>query len=317
LNVKRFEKDLFAVDTNNLRADLKNLEEKYPDFLPLYIEHVLGLGPIADTNELAYSGTKLFLKLNRKPYEKSEQLYANFDQIKNELTETFRYCKYYFPQYPVPAIITTVGPMDALAPMSNYEPSPNFIGKDFLAIGLQFYLGKDFDIYNDPNYISQIAPAYRSRRFTKDYIVADVIKLVVDDMFPDSSSRLAFGEQMIERGKRVALLKRLMPYTNDTIILGYTKDQLQWVEKNERTIYNYFTQSGLLYELDPILIRPYLTDGPFTRELGESSPGNIATYTGWRIVESYLKNSGEKSSLAMLMRLNSKEILAGSKYTPR
>ncbi|MBU6159160.1 MAG: hypothetical protein KGP35_09035, partial [Bacteroidetes bacterium] len=166
LKVERFEKDFYALDTNRIREGLFSLEKKYPDFLPLYINHVLGLGPLNDSNELAFSGTKLFLRLNRKPYEYSSKLYENFDEIQKELSEAFRYCKYYFPNYPVPKIFTTVGPLDALAPMSSMEPSPNFMGHGFIGIGLQFYLGKDFEIYKDPDYISQIAPAYRSRRFS-------------------------------------------------------------------------------------------------------------------------------------------------------
>jgi hypothetical protein len=206
--------------------------------------------------------------------------------------------------------------MDGLAPMSNYEPSPNFLGKDFLAIGLQFYLGKDFDIYNDPDYISQIAPSYRSRRFSKEYIVSDVMKLVVDDLYPDSSSRLSFSDQLIERGKRAWLLKKLLPESHDTIILGYTTEQFNWAKKNEKTIYNYLTQSGLLYERDPILVRPFLTDGPFTRDLGEQSPGNIGLFIGLRMVESYI-NQKKETDVKTIMRMSSKEIFSESRYKPK
>jgi hypothetical protein len=316
LKIQRFEQDLFAIDTNHVKEGLTTLEKKHPAFLPLYIGNVLGLGPITDSNELAFTGTKLYLMLNRKPFEKAKLLYKNFDDTKNQLTSSFQYTRYYFPDYPVPKIITTVGPLDGLAPMSNGEPSPNFIGNDFLAIGLQFYLGKDFEIYNDPDYISQIAPLYRSRRFSKEYIVADVMKLVVDDLYPDSSSRLAFSDQLIERGKRAWLLKKLLPETHDTIILGYTGQQLAWAEKNEKSIYNYFTQNGLLYERDPILVRPYLTDGPFTRELGEESPGNIGLFIGLRIVESYERKQ-KSTDVKMVMRTPAQQILNESRYKPK
>lgn len=316
LTIQRFEQDLFAIDTNHVKEGLFELGKKYPAFLPLYIGNVLGLGPITDSNELAFSGTKLYLMLNRKPFEKAKLLYKNMDGIKKDLTSAFQYTRYYFPDYPVPNIITTVGPLDGLAPMSNGEPSPNFIGKDFLAIGLQFYLGKDFDIYNDPDYISQIAPLYRSRRFSKEYIVPDVMKLVVDDLYPDSSSRLAFSDQLIERGKRVWLLKKLLPATHDTIILGYTGEQLKWAEKNEKSINNYFTQNGLLYIRDPVLVRPYLTDGPFTRELGEESPGNIGLFIGLRIVESYI-NQKKSTDVKTIMRTQAQQILNESRYKPK
>lgn len=150
LRIQRFENDFFAIDSNNTRTGLVQLEKKYPQFLPLFINHVLGLGPLNDSNQLAFEGGKRFLHLNNPVYEKSKELYSNFSNITDELTNGFRYLKYYYPNYEVPVVITTIGPMDALAPMSNNEPSPNFMGNDFLAIGLQFYLGQDFFIYNDP-----------------------------------------------------------------------------------------------------------------------------------------------------------------------
>ena len=316
LNVQRFEQDLFAIDTNYVKEGLVALEKKYPTFLPLYINHVLGLGPLTDSNELAYSGTQLFLKLNRQPYEKAQKIFRDFEGVKKELSKCFQYTTYYFPEYKAPLMITTVGPMDALAPMSNQEPSPNFMGEGFIAVGLQFYLGKDFDIYNDPDYVSQIAPTYRSRRFSKEYISSDVMKLVIDDLYPDSSGRLSFTEQMIEKGKRIALLKRLMPFTHDSIILGYSTDQLEWANKNERTIYNYMIQSGLLYERDPILIRPYFTDAPFTREFGETSPGNLGTFIGWRITEAYIEQQKE-IDMRNFMKMPAQKIMSESRYKPK
>jgi hypothetical protein len=317
MNVQRFEQDLFSIDTNDLKQGLASLQKKYPAFLPLYINHVLGLGPLADSNELAFSGTQLFLRLNRKPFELTEKLYNNFNDTEQELKKAFQYTQFYFPEYNVPSLITTAGPMDALAPMSNGEPSPNFMGEGFIAIGLQFYLGKDFEVYNDPDYISQIAPSYRSRRFSKAYITSDVMKLVIDDLYPDSSARLSFAEQMIEKGKRAALLKRLMPLTHDTILLGYTQRQLTWAYENERSIYNYLSQSGLLYERDPILVRPYFTDAPFTREFGESSPGNLGVFIGWKCVESYLSQTNQSSNPKRWMKTPAKTILSESRYKPR
>jgi hypothetical protein len=87
LKVERFEKDLFALDTNNLQSGLFQLQKKYPDFLPLYINHVLGLGPLSDSNELAFSGTKMFLRLNRKPYDYSLKMYDNFNETDTSFLE--------------------------------------------------------------------------------------------------------------------------------------------------------------------------------------------------------------------------------------
>lgn len=316
LKVERFEQDFFAIDSNNTKAGLAQVQQKYPQFLPLFVNHVLGLGPLTDSNDLIHEGSKRFLHLNQPVYEASQKLYKNFSSTINELSNGFRYVKYYYPSYQIPTIITTVGPMDALAPMSNNEPSPNYLGENFLAIGLQFYLGKDFAIYNDPGYISSIAPQYRSRRFSKEFIAADVFKLVIDDLYPDSSNRYPLIERFIEKGKRLYLLQQFLPATNDTLLIGYTAKQLKWCSENERSIYNYFIQQNLLFAIDPALTQNFTTDGPSTQGMPEDSPGNIGAYLGWEIVKAYIKkNPGLKPDRLMLT--SNKKIFDESAYKPR
>lgn len=317
LDVQRFDQDFFAVDSNNTKAGLAQLQTKYPAFLPLFIQHVLGLGPISDSNQLVFDGCKRFLHLNGQVYQRSQELYKNFGDEEKELTQGFKYVKYYFPDYKVPAhIVTTVGPMDALAPMTNQEPSPNFIGSDFVAIGLQFYLGKDFFIYNDAGFISNVAPQYRSRRFTKEFIASDVFKLVIDDMYPDSSNRYPLIERFIEKGKRLYLLNQFLPEANDTLLIGFTGKQLNWCKDNERSIYNFFIQQNLLFEIDPALTQNFTTDGPSTQGMPEESPGNVGAYLGWQIVKSYMKKH-TSATPERLMQTKNKIIYDESAYKPK
>ena len=315
LKTQRFEQDFFAIDSNNTKAGLFQLEQKYPVFLPLFVNHVLGLGPVNDTNELAFEGSKRFLNLNQVVYKESQKLFKDFSGTAKELENGFRYVKHYFPDYKVPTIITTVGPMDALAPMSNNEPSPNYMGENFLAVSLQFYLGKDFSIYNDPGYISSVAPQYRSARFSKEYIASDVFKLVIDDLFPDSSSRYPLIERFIEKGKRLYLLQQFLPNNNDTLLIGYTGKQLEWCKENERSMYNFFIQQNLLFEIDPALTQNFTTDGPTTQGMPEQSPGNIGAFLGWEIVKAYMQKK-PSVTVAQLMRTSNKNIFNEADYKP-
>ncbi|TWI83437.1 hypothetical protein IQ13_1549 [Lacibacter cauensis] len=315
LKTERFEQDFFAIDSNNTKAGIFQLEQKYPVFLPLFVNHVLGLGPVNDTNELAFEGSKRFLNLNQVVYKDSQKLFKDFSGTAKELENGFRYVKHYFPDYKVPTIITTVGPMDALAPMSNNEPSPNYMGENFLAVSLQFYLGKDFSIYNDPGYVSSVAPQYRSARFSKEYIASDVFKLVIDDLFPDSSSRYPLIERFIEKGKRLYLLQQFLPNSNDTLLIGYTGKQLEWCKENERSMYNFFIQQNLLFEIDPALTQNFTTDGPTTQGMPEQSPGNIGAFLGWEIVKAYMQKK-PSVTVAQLMRTSNKNIFNEADYKP-
>lgn len=316
LQLKRFDEAFFKLDTNNLQQSLAQLQEQYPQFLPLFINNVLGLGPLSDTNQLAFIGTRQFLKLNRPVYDTSLIVHRNLSNFKNEMEEAFRYVKYYSPAYKVPQLIATVGPMDGLAPMTNQMLSPNFMGDNFIAVSLQFYLGKDYSIYNDPGYVSSVAPQYRSKRFSKEYMTSDLMMLVIDDLYPDSSNRLPLIERFVEKGKRLYLLQSFLPEKHDSILTGYTNAQLKWCKENERSIFNFFTQQNLLYERDPALTQNFTNEGPFTQGMPEQSPGNIGAYVGWQIVNSYLKKKG-KISPDVLMKTSAKIIFEQSTYRPR
>lgn len=315
LQVHRFEEDFFNLDSNNTRSQLFELKRKYPDFLPLFVTNVLGLGPLNDSNELAFAGSKRFLHLNRPVYNQAQGIFKKFNHQEQELESGFRHLIYYYPNYKLPEIYTTVGPMDALAPMSNLEPSPNFMGENFIAIGLQFYLGKDFSIYNDPSFISNIAPQYRSKRFSKEYMATDVFRLILDDLYPDSSNRLPLIERFIEKGKRQYVLKKLLPEKHDTLLIGYTADQLKWCQENERGIYNFFVQQRLLFEVDPALTQNFTTEAPYTQGMPETSPGNIGAFLGWQIVKSYMEK--KKISPDALMKIKAGTIFSESGYKPR
>lgn len=316
VSLMRFDEAYFKLDTNNLQQSIAQLRTQYPQFLPLFVSNVLGLGPLVDSNQLINTGIKKFLQLNKTVFDTSVIIHGNLQQFKNEMEDGFRHLKYYYPDYKVPQVIATIGPMDALAPMSNQTLTPNYIGTDFIAVGLQFYLGKEFSIYNDPVYISSIAPQYRSKRFSKEYMTAEVFSLLIDDMYPDSSNRLPLIERFIEKGKRIHLLELFLPNKADSILTGYTKAQLNWCNANERSIFNFFAQNNLLYERDLSLTQNFVNEGPFTQGMSEQSPGNIGAFVGWQIVKSYLKKKGAINP-DQLMKTSAKRIFETSSYKPR
>jgi hypothetical protein len=317
IELKRFDRDFFSIDSNQTKQGLQQLAAGYPNFLPLFAGNVLGLGPITDTNQLIFDGTRRFLHLNKQVFDTAQIVFNNTNELEREIKKGFQHVKYYFPSYKTPSTIyTVIGPMDALAPMSNGEPTPNFMGEDFIAISLQFYLGKDYSIYNDPGYASSIVPQFRSRRFSKQYIVPDVFSLVIDDLFADSSNRQALIERFVEKGKRLYLLQQLLPNLNDTLLIGYTGKQLRWCSENERDIYNFFIQQNLLFEIDPALIKNYISEAPSTQGMPDESPGNIGAYLGWQIVKAYV-NKKKTSSTQELMKTQNREIFNQSSYKPR
>lgn len=303
LKVERFEKDFFAMDTNNISASLDTLNEKYPSFLKDYLYNILAALPQPDS---VVKYVKLYKKDYQYVYDTAQREFASFEPYKKEIERGFQFIRYYFPEYKLPAsIITFIGPLEGTA---------NALTSSGVAIGLQCYLGKDFAAYQT-NYISEVYPAYKSRRFEPAYISVNCIKNIIDDMYPAKSAGRPLIEQIVEAGKRLYVLDALLPELADSLKTGYTQQQLEGSYGNEKNIWAFFVENNLLYETESTLIGPYVNDGPNTPELGPSSPGFIGQFIGWEIVKKWMEKN-DKVSLKEMMRKNPKELFDESKYRP-
>lgn len=311
VSLQRFDLDFFSMDTMNLERSLGGMEQKYSSLTPLFLKNILGLD-----SQSAPAGIKKFLALNRSIEDSVNLVFKNTDFLKNEFRDAFRFLLYYFPGYPLPRIITVTGPIDALAQSGNGY-TPDFLGPDFLGISLQFYLGKNFPVYKDRFFIDNVAPLYRSRRFSKEYIIADAMQIIVDDIFPDKSNGRALIEQMVEKGKQWYLLDKFLPTTPDSIKTGYTGEQLDWCRENEGLIWAYLVKNENLNSIDPTTIQTYIGEGPFTQGFSqELSPGNIGQWIGWQIVKKWVVDHPELKP-GDVMKTDPRKIIEEAKYKPK
>jgi hypothetical protein len=311
ITTKRFEQDLFTIDSNDMAPGLNKLYEKYPVLTPIFFQNILGLDSSSFT-----PGLKSFLSLTQPIYESVNSQFRNFEPIQKEFQQAFRFVKYYFPDYQIPEIVTVVGPLDALATLGN-DYIPDFLGPDFLGVSLQFYLGKDFPAYNDPYFVENVVPQYRSRRFSKEYIVPESMKLIVDDLFPDKSNGRPLIEQMIEKGKQWYLLNKFLPKTADSLKTGYTQRQLEWCNENEALIWSILLKNENLNSIDPVTIQTYIGEGPFTQGFSqENSPGNLGQWIGWQIVKKFAEKNPEIKPQDIMLT-DARKILEEAKYKPK
>lgn len=312
LQFLRFDREFSSIDSNNLLQGLNQLDQKYPVLTPIFLQSILGLDSASTLN-----GVNSFLKLNAPIDSVVGVRFKNMGDIKTAFEDAFRYVKYYFPQYRFPSsIVTVTGPVDALAQSSNGY-TPDFLGNDFLGISLQFYLGSDYPLYHESFFTEKVAPEYRSRRFSKEYIISDAMMLIVDDLFPDQSNGKPLIEQMVEKGKQWYLLDKFLPHTPDSVKTGYTQLQLKWCKENEGLIWADIVRSGDLNSINPTVIQTYIGESPFTQGFSqEYSPGNMGQWIGWQIIKKFVdKNPDMKPE--EVMKTPARKILDEAKYKPK
>ncbi|MCU0402939.1 MAG: hypothetical protein MUE99_00185 [Chitinophagaceae bacterium] len=314
IRIDRFDSALFSMDTSRMAEELNALSSRYGDFFTGYLTAVLGIFP---ENPQATEGVKSFIRSYHPVYKQADPIVSKYlHGVLPEIEHSLQWLSFLVPSFipDSPFVITPfIGPMDAYESFSvgDYGDVRTANGA---GIAMQFHLGGNAPLY-EQGMQSGIFYAYQVRRFSPETIPVNIMKCLVDDIFPYQASGKQLVDEMIEKGKRIYLLKRIMPSTPDSLLLGYTGKQLEGCFENESLIWGFFVKNDLLYSLEPTINQQYIRDGPKTPELGEASPGYIGLFTGWRIVESYMeKNKG--TSIDQLMKTPPNTVFQASGYRP-
>lgn len=305
LSTHRFEKDLFALDTNNLSAQLDQLIAKYPSFGENFLSTILNTDPrwSADSASMYVRG---FISAYRNVFDTAEKKFNDFSPYENEIRKSLKFLQFYYPSYKVPKhIITYIGPLDGYG---------DILSEDALIIGLHHHLGKDFSMYQQP-FVQEVYANYITNRFEPSYIPVNCMKNIVLDIYPEKTEDQTLINQMVEKGKRLYMLSKLLPESPEYLLIGYTEKQLKDAKAHEAQIWDMFLQNNLLQTMDNNLAKNYVAEGPKTQELGEGSPGNIGSFIGWQIVKKFMDKNAE-TSLPVLMSMPPESILQQAKYKP-
>lgn len=305
VSTQRFEKELFSLDTANYTANFENLIARYPSFGENFISTVLGADPLWNSDSTAMY-VKGFTEAYKKVYDTTVAVFKDFTPYEAEIKQGLQFVKYYFPAYKVPnKIITYIGPLNGYG---------DILADDALIVGLHLHLGQQFSLYHS-ELVQQTYPDYISRRFEPDYIAVNSIKNIVLDIFPEKLEEKTLVQQMVEKGKRLYLLSKLLPKADEYKLIGYTKEQLKEAYTREKYIWDLFVQNSLLQSIDENLIKNYIGESPKTQELGDALPGNIGSFTGWQIVKKYMDKNPE-TTLQKLMTTDNDTIFQTAKYKP-
>ena len=315
LQTSRFDLDLYAIDTNNISAGLHQLAGKYPDFLDYFLDTVMAYGihgNYADTTEGIRVGLKTFLSFRGfKTLEDTiKKNYPDNKDIDAELTQGFAFMKHYFPDAETPKVIyLNMG-------LSNWSAFP--VDPRTMCVGLDMFLGEYF-----PYYRSIGVPGYMAAHLRKNYIPVAVFAALYKSVHPFHVEDKTLLELMIERGKEQYFLHKILPHTPDSVLFGMTGSQAEWCNENEALIYNFFIHDNLLFSKDTRNTQPYVFDGPNTPGIPatnkiKSTPGNLGTWLGYRIVNSYM-NQQDRVTLKDLteQKKDAAKVLDEAKYRPK
>lgn len=307
---QRLDKDLYTLDTNQLGAGLASIHAKYPEFLDFYLDTIMGFsikGNYTDSNPGIQKGLKTFLthKDYRGVFDTVLAHFPDEAKINANLEKGFQYIKHYFPSYREPRIIYLV------SGLNNYGALT--YGDNIIGVGLDMFLGADY-----PYYKSVGIPEYFSRQLNENYIPVAVMRTVYRQDHPFTVDQKVLLDMMIQSGKEMYYLGKVLPFTEEHVRLAYTPEQLTWCQENEAMIYDFFVRQQLFYENNLQKVMRYVMDGPSATGMPSDSPGNIGAWLGLQIVEAYM-NEHPDMTLPELVDapIDAQRFLLESKYKPR
>ena len=286
VKIERFEKKFKLIDTLNINK----LKGNYSFFFP---------GNYSDSFWIKKKDDSAYKLLE----DSVSKEFADIKPIENELTHFFKHLKNQFPSIIMPRVISLI---------NNVDYQNNVILADsLLLISLDCFMGADHHLYKG-------IPLYVKKNMNKHNLTSKVVeeyaKYIID--FPKDRS---FLSKMVYHGKLLYIKDILMPHHEDSLKIGYTRDQNKWVNENEVFIWQYMIEKQILFSTKTTLDYRFLMPAPFSKfylEIDNDSPGRIGQWIGWQIVKSY-KDEFPDSKLQEILSMPSQDLFNKSKYKPR
>lgn len=309
VNLQRFDKDLFGIDTANITNEqLYKLQNQYGSFFNFYIsQFVIGPRPAGDTANIEKEALHRFLTdayINRIQTA-IDKKFADTKEVEEELTQSLKYFKHYVPEMQVPRVVTI---------NSGFSIGAFTYENNTLGIGLDQYLGPNYADYDSAGVYS-----YLQHKMRPEYINRNAMEVLYNLYFGDEE--LSRGKQLVEamvdKGKKVYFLSYVLPDAPDSLIVGFTATQTAWCEANEVEIWKFLNDKDLLYKDNYMDQKRYLDEGPGITGMPAEAPGNLGSWIGLQIVRQFMKETGNNISLHdLLTKYDAKTILQKARYRP-
>lgn len=291
--IRRYEVALFSIDTNRFE---EGLEEIHPDF-KIFLGETM-------PDEYGIQQLKGFVSdpLNRSTYNYTMKRFPDLGWLNEEIIKAFRIFKKEFPDKILPQVYTYVSGFDIQMPIK--------YGDSALIIGLDLYLGSDYEPYREMGY-----PLYITQRLTADHILSDCFKEIGWANIPETKTAATLLDAMIEQGKSIYFAEVMLPEEKNERLIKYTTEELEWVISNEKNLWSFIIENQLLYSTDAKSITTFMTDGPFTAGFSDESPARTGHWLGWQIVRNYMQKN-DVTLNELLQDTDSQKILEQSGYKP-
>jgi outer membrane lipopolysaccharide assembly protein LptE/RlpB len=301
---KRLDKDVFSLTPENVASKMVEYQNKYSTFYTRYVSSIVNNGGKVDS---LYSQTLLRFVNNqdiKNAYKDLTKTYTDNDVelIGDDMTEAVKRFKVFFPKRKTPKQFVTF--------MSGFQYNVVYVDST-LGVGLDMYLGS-----NNMFYSMMELPKFRTRTMNKEHVLSDAVRGWIITEFDNADPVNNLLNHMIFYGKIFYVCDALLPNVQDSIKMGYTTAQMEYLGKYEKNVWGFFAKDNKLYDNDMKLVSEFTSDGPFTRAISKECPPRVAMWLGQQIVKSYMEHNSDVTLEDLMNEKDAQKILSKSKYKP-
>ncbi len=296
-----------SVPLNRWDTEIFGLQSKQEiaDFLqanPLYSNQFLHIDQYPhDSVAVNYLNAFINNPASQVLKQELEQVFGALDQLQQDLEQAFKFMRYYYPQWEIPKVYTAV---------TGFAGNDLYVSDSAIVVGLDYYLGEG------ATYRPLEFPQYILKKYRQEYIVPSIILLMsssLNNTEVDDKSMLA---EIIYYGKAYYFTSQILPTVSDSLLIGYSGEELRDVNQNQDVIWAHFVENQLLYETSHFTKKKYMDERPKTLEIGNKCPGRIGEWLGWEIVDKYMDE--QQLTLPELMEISdARQVFMQSNYKPQ
>jgi len=307
----RFERAILDIDTADVAAGMNRLDTEFGGFTDLYFRHITPLrrGDLSPEEQLLAMKAFLTYPLIQEVKDRvAERFTAEvLAEQEEKLEQALRYYKYYLPDAPRPDTLVSF--------LAQFELAAFLYGDGQMAVGLDFFLGPDFDYQSvDPR--EPVFSDYLARSYTPAHMTSKLMQVLIDDYVarPRAGRLVDF---IVYEGKKAYLLNKVLPEVPDHILYEITEEEMQWLRENEIAIYASLQKENQFFDESPDLIRKLTQPAPSSPGMPAESPGRAVNYLGEKIVDAYIRANPQTSMEELLAMEDGQKLLAGARYKPK
>lgn len=230
------------------------------------------------------------------------EYYSEFEDVTiPELEHGYEYIMSNYPNTKIPRVQTIV--------TGFYNDM--YVSDSLIVLGLDFLMGVQ------GRYHANDVPIYIVKRYMKESVAPMVLSFVSQEYNMIDNTHGTLLADMINLGKSYYFVSQALPCKADSLIIGYTSEEIKLVKENQEIIWANLIENELLYETNQFMKNKFVGESPNVYEISEKCPGRIGAWLGWEIVKKYMDKNPSVSIVDLMNDTDAHKIFQMSGYKPK